>query len=52
MSWTEWGELAEARPIFTLINEGPAPEGLNEAGDWWFDLLVQSEPLEPYVPGS
>ncbi|HEX5671384.1 MAG TPA: ABC transporter substrate-binding protein [Acidimicrobiia bacterium] len=52
MSWTEWGELAEAQPIFTLINEGPAPEGLNEAGDWWFDLLVQSEPLEPYVPGS
>ena len=52
MSWTEWGELAEARPIFTLINEGPAPEGLNEAGDWWFDLLVQSEPLEPYVPES
>lgn len=52
MSWTEWGELAEAQPIFTLINAGPAPEGINEAGDWWFDLLVESEPLEPYVPGS
>ena len=50
MSWTEWGELAESRPIFTLINAGPAPEGLNEAGDWWFDLLVHSEPLEPYQP--
>ena len=50
MSWTEWGEQAAAQPIFTLINAGPAPEGVNEAGDWWFDLLSQSDPLEPYVP--
>ncbi|HEX9642772.1 MAG TPA: ABC transporter substrate-binding protein [Acidimicrobiia bacterium] len=50
MSWTEWGELAESAPIFTLISEGPAPEGLNEAGDWWFELLVHSDPLVPYVP--
>ena len=50
MSWTEWGELAESRPIFTLVNAGPAPAGLNEAGDWWFDLLVHSEPLEPFQP--
>lgn len=50
LSWTEWGELAEAQPIFTIISEGPAPEGLNEAGDWWFELLTQSEPLEPYEP--
>lgn len=52
MSWTEWGELAEAQPIFFQITEGPAPEGLNEAGDWWIDVLSQSDPLEPYVPGS
>jgi branched-chain amino acid transport system substrate-binding protein len=52
MSWTEWGEMAEAQPIFTLITEGPAPEGVNEAGDWWFELLSQSDPLVPYVPGS
>ena len=50
MSWTEWGELAESRPIFTLINAGPAPEGINEAGDWWFDLLVHADPLVPYEP--
>jgi len=50
LSWTEWGEIAESQPIMTIINEGPAPEGLNEAGDWWFTLLSQSEPLEPYVP--
>jgi branched-chain amino acid transport system substrate-binding protein len=50
MSWTEWGELAEAQPIFFRITEGPAPEGLNEAGDWWLELLTQSDPLEPYQP--
>lgn len=50
LSWTEWGELAESRPVFTMISEGPAPEGLNEAGEWWFELLSISDPLEPYVP--
>jgi branched-chain amino acid transport system substrate-binding protein len=52
LSWTEWGELAESAPIFFIINEGPAPEGLNEAGDWWLTLLTQSAPLEPYEPGQ
>ena len=50
MSWTEWGEQAAAQPIFFGITEGPAPEGLNEAGDWWIEVLSQSEPLEPYEP--
>jgi len=50
LSWTEWGELASSQPIFTIISAGPAPEGLNEAGDWWFEKLSQSDPLEPYVP--
>lgn len=52
LSWTEWGELAEAQPIFFRITEGPAPEGLNEAGDWWIEILSQADPIEPYVPGS
>src|SRR5690606_41357326 len=30
MSWTEWGELAESRPVFTVISEGPAPDGLTK----------------------
>ena len=34
MSWTEWGEMAAAQPVFSVIGPGPAPEGLNEAGDW------------------
>jgi branched-chain amino acid transport system substrate-binding protein len=52
LSWTEWGELAQSAPIFFMISEGPAPEGLNEAGDWWLELLTHSAPLEPYEPGS
>ena len=51
MSWTEWGEMAAAQPVFSVIGPGPAPEGLNEAGDWWPETLIVSEPLEPYVPG-
>ena len=52
LSWTPWGEIAESRPIFFVVSAGPAPEGLNEAGDWWFELLTHSDPLEPYVPGQ
>jgi len=52
LSWTEWGELAESAPIFFQISAGPAPEGLNEAGDWWLTLLSQSTPLTPYEPAQ
>ncbi|MGH1491161.1 MAG: ABC transporter substrate-binding protein [Acidimicrobiales bacterium] len=52
LSWTEWGELAEAQMLLVEVGAGPAPEGLNEAGDWWPAKLILSEKLEPYVPGS
>jgi branched-chain amino acid transport system substrate-binding protein len=52
VSWTEWGELAAAQPILYVVSEGPAPEGVSEAGDWWVEQLVHSDPLEPYMPGS
>jgi branched-chain amino acid transport system substrate-binding protein len=52
LSWTEWGELAESAPIFFEINAGPAPDGLNEAGDWWLTLLSHSAPLTPYEPAQ
>jgi branched-chain amino acid transport system substrate-binding protein len=52
LSWTEWGELAASAPIFFQISEGPAPEGLNEAGDWWLTLLTHSAPLTPYEPAQ
>jgi branched-chain amino acid transport system substrate-binding protein len=50
MGWTEWGELATAQPIFSVISEGPAPEGVNEGGTWYPQTLAQSEPLEPFMP--
>jgi branched-chain amino acid transport system substrate-binding protein len=50
LSWTEWGELAEAQPLFAIIGEGPAPEGVNEAGDWYPETLILSDPLTPYEP--
>jgi branched-chain amino acid transport system substrate-binding protein len=50
MSWTEWGELAAAQPLFTVIGEGPAPEGVNEAGDWYPETLLLPDPLVPYEP--
>lgn len=50
VGWTEWGELANAQPLFTVIGEGPAPEGVNEAGDWYPETLLLPDPLEPYEP--
>ena len=50
MSWTEWGEMAAATPLFSVIGPGPAPEGVNEAGEWYPETLILSEPLEPYEP--
>jgi branched-chain amino acid transport system substrate-binding protein len=50
MGWTEWGELATAQPLFSVLSAGPAPEGVNEAGDWYPETLLLPEPLEPYMP--
>ena len=52
LSWTAWGELAESAPIFFQIADGPAPEGLNKAGNWWLKLLAHSAPLTPYEPAQ
>jgi branched-chain amino acid transport system substrate-binding protein len=50
VGWTEWGELASAQPLLTVIGAGPAPEGVNEAGDWYPETLLLPEPLEPFEP--
>jgi branched-chain amino acid transport system substrate-binding protein len=50
MRWTEWGELADARIAFDLLGSGPAPDGVNKAGDWYPERLLVSEPLEPFQP--
>lgn len=50
MGWTEWGEMTHAAPIFSVLGEGPAPEGVNEAGDWYPETLIRPEALVPYEP--
>ncbi len=52
LAWTEWGELAQAQMVLVSVTGGPAPDGLNEAGEWWVEELFTSAPLEPYVPGG
>lgn len=52
ISWTEWGELEKATMLLIEVGGDPAPEGLNDAGDWWPVELFRTAPLEPYVPGS
>jgi hypothetical protein len=50
VSWTEFGELASAQPMFTSTAAEGAPEGTNDAGTWYPEFLLLPEPLEPYVP--
>jgi len=50
LSWTEWGEIAAAQPTFVVIREQEPPEGVSPGANWYPELLVLSDPLEPYVP--
>lgn len=50
MGWTEWGEQAQAAPIFYVLGAGPAPDGVNNAGDWYPELLFRTQPLTPFEP--
>ncbi len=50
LSWTEWGELAEATPHFVQMVEATPPDGVNPGANWYPETLVVPEPLEPYVP--
>jgi len=50
VSWTAWGELAQAQPLFVVISDEAPPTGVNESGDWYPELLIKPDPLEPFVP--
>ncbi|MFV1962620.1 MAG: ABC transporter substrate-binding protein [Acidimicrobiia bacterium] len=50
LSWTEWGEIAEAQPTFVVIREMEPPEGVSPGANWYPELLILSDPLEPFVP--
>jgi branched-chain amino acid transport system substrate-binding protein len=50
MGWTEWGELANAAPALSIIRGEAPPEGVNPGADWYPEVLLVPEPLEPYEP--
>lgn len=50
MAWTEWGELAQAQPVISIIRGQEPPEGVNPGADWYPETLIVSDPLEPHVP--
>jgi branched-chain amino acid transport system substrate-binding protein len=52
LSWTEWGEMAAAQPLFSIAGAGPAPEGTNNAGEWYPETLLLPSPLTPYDPAA
>ena len=43
--------MAAAQPLFSMIGEGPAPEGVNEAGDWYPETLLLSDAARTIRPG-
>lgn len=50
LSYTEWGELKEATPVYVTYKPGPPPGGINPDADWRIEVLFKSPPLTPYVP--
>jgi branched-chain amino acid transport system substrate-binding protein len=50
LSWTEWGELANSTPVLSIIREQEPPEGVNPGANWYPEVLLTSEPLEPFQP--
>ncbi len=51
LSYTEWGELKEARMGFAVIQKGDPPGRVNPGSGWHLrTFFVTSEPVGPYVP--
>lgn len=50
LSYTEWGEMKEARIIFFSIERGESPGGIHPGSGWYQKWLFRSPPVEPYVP--
>ncbi|MCS6787874.1 MAG: ABC transporter substrate-binding protein, partial [Aigarchaeota archaeon] len=51
LSYTEWGELMEARMSFAVIRRGDPPGGVNPGAGWHLEtLFVTSRPVRPYEP--
>jgi branched-chain amino acid transport system substrate-binding protein len=50
LGWTEWGELAGARPLLVVFRRQQPPEGVNPGAEWFPQVLFRAEPLEPHRP--
>jgi len=50
LTYTEWGEMKDARIIFFAIERGESPGGTNPGAGWYQKLLFRSPPVQPYVP--
>jgi hypothetical protein len=42
--------MAGATPVVSIIREQEPPEGVNPDANWYPEVLLTSEPLEPYQP--
>ncbi|MDR7523360.1 MAG: ABC transporter substrate-binding protein [Armatimonadota bacterium] len=50
LSYTEWGEMREARPFLFSLQRGEAPGGICPGCGWVQKVEFRTPPLEPYVP--
>lgn len=50
LGWTEWGELRDAQPLLTILRRQQPPEGVHPGADWYPEVLLRADPLDPYVP--
>ncbi len=50
LSFTEWGEMREARPILFSIQRGDPPGGICPGCGWKQKFEFRVQRLEPYVP--
>ena len=50
LSWTEWGELGNSTPGVSGIRWQEPPQGVNPDANWYPEVLLVADPLEPYQP--
>ncbi len=50
LGWTEWGELRDAQPLLTILRRQQPPDGVHPDATWYPEVLLRSDPLEPFVP--
>lgn len=49
LSYTEWGEMKEAKPLLYTYEKGD-PGSVNVGATWQTKIIYRSPPVQPYVP--